>query len=219
MSGRRIERLYAVTPETSDGSWLCARVEAILAGGARVVQYRSKTVDMAVKRQRASRLLELCRAHGALLIVNDDIGLAQELGADGVHLGRADAPPAVARAALGDAALIGVSCYDSLTRARHAQDDGADYVAFGSFFPSSVKPNAARAPIELLRAAHAVLDLPIVAIGGITAENGRTLVEAGADALAVISALFHVSDSFFAAQALTALFEAQDEFLNIGSGT
>jgi thiamine-phosphate pyrophosphorylase len=219
MSRRRIERLYAVTPETSDGGWLCARVEAVLAGGARMIQYRSKSGDMRLRRQQAGRLLELCRARGALLIVNDDVGLAQELGADGVHLGREDTPPAAARVALGDGALIGVSCYDSLKRARAAQDDGADYVVFGSFFPSLVKPNAVRAPIELLRAARAAIDLPIVAIGGITAENGRALVEAGADALAVISALFHVSDSFSAAQDLTALFEAQDEPLSVGADT
>ncbi len=190
-----------------------------MAGGARMIQYRSKSGDTRLRRQQAGRLLELCRARGALLIVNDDVGLAQELGADGVHLGREDTPPAAARAALGDGALIGVSCYDSLARAREAQGEGADYVAFGSFFPSPVKPNAVRAPIELLRAARAALDLPVVAIGGITAENGRALVEAGADALAVISALFQMSDSFSAAQALMALFEAQDEPLSVGSGT
>ena len=215
MNRKRIERLYAVTPETSDGAWLCARVEAVLAGGARVIQYRSKSGEMGLRRQQAGRLLELCRARGALLIINDDVGLAQELGADGVHLGRDDLPAAAARAALGEAALIGVSCYDSLTRAREARDAGADYVAFGSFFPSPVKPNAVRAPVALLRAARAVLDLPLVAVGGITAENGRALVEAGADALAVISALFQVSDSFSAAQALTALFEAQHEPLKV----
>ncbi|HTS55757.1 MAG TPA: thiamine phosphate synthase [Burkholderiales bacterium] len=219
MSRRRIEGLYPITPETSDEDWLCARVEAVLSGGARVIQYRAKSCEVGLRRQQAGRLLQLCRARGALLIVNDDVGLAQELGADGVHLGRDDTPPAVARATLGEGALIGVSCYDSLTRARQAQDGGADYVAFGSFFPSQVKPSAVRAPIELLRAARATLDLPVVAIGGITAENGRALVEAGADALAVISALFDASDSFSAAQALAALFEAQHEALPIGQDT
>jgi thiamine-phosphate pyrophosphorylase len=211
MRSKRIRGLYAVTPETSDSDWLYARVKAVVAGGARMVQYRSKGVDARYRRQQAARLVELCGAQGALLIINDDVALARELSADGVHVGREDVPVADARAALGSQALIGVSCYDSLARACQAQSEGADYVAFGSFFPSGVKPGAVRAPLELLRAARAVIDLPVVAIGGITPENGRAVVEAGADALAVISSLFHVADSHLAAQAFTALFQASDE--------
>ncbi len=219
MRSKPIRGLYAVTPDTSDEGWLYARVDAVLAGGARMVQYRSKRVDARRRRQQAGRLLESCRTHGALLIVNDDVGLARELGADGVHLGREDMPPAAARVALGDGALIGVSCYNSLGRAREAQADGADYVAFGSFFPSAVKPDAVRAPLELLRAASALLDLPVVAIGGITPDNGRGLIEAGADALAVISALFQVPDSCAAAQTLAALFQVRGKPLSIESET
>jgi thiamine-phosphate pyrophosphorylase len=211
--------LYAVTPETLDTDWLCARVAAVLEGGARIIQYRSKGVDARCRRQQAGRLLGLCRARAAFLIVNDDVALARELRADGVHLGREDTLPEAAREALGDAALIGVSCYDSLARARAAQTNGANYVAFGSFFPSAVKPDAVRAPLDLLRAARAALDLPIVAIGGITPDNGRSLIEAGADALAVISALFQVSDSGAAARTLTSLFATQDERLSIDSDT
>ena len=218
MRSKPIRGLYAVTPETSDDDWLCARVDAVLAGGARMIQYRGKRADARTRQQQAGRLLELCRKHEALLIVNDDVGLARELGADGVHLGREDMPPAAARAALGEGALIGVSCYDSLARGRAAQADGADYVAFGSFFPSAVKPDAVRAPLELLRAASAFLDLPVVAIGGITPENARGLIEAGADALAVISGLFQVPDSRAAAQTLAALFQGRDEPLSIESG-
>jgi len=206
MRNSPISGLYAVTPETSDDDWLGARVAAVLAGGARVLQYRSKCADARARRRQADRLLGLCRAHRALLIINDDVDLARELGADGVHLGREDLLPAAARAALGDQALVGVSCYDSLGRARAAQAQGADYVAFGSFFASAVKPQAVRAPLELLRSARGVLALPLVAIGGITAQNGQALIEAGADALAVISALFEVPDSAAAAQALVALF-------------
>ena len=205
-----IRGVYAVTPEPSDDKWLYTRVAAVLAGGARLVQYRSKRPDRARRRRQASRLLKLCRVHGALLIVNDDVDLAREIGADGVHLGRDDLPPVAARAELGDGALIGVSCYDSLEQGRAAQIDGADYVAFGSFFPSAVKPNATRPPLALLQAARASLDIPVVAIGGITPENGGALVEAGADALAVISALFQVPDSRSAAQALAALFQVRD---------
>ena len=210
MSRKRIEHLYAVTPEVSDSNWLYERAGAVLAGGARLIQYRSKSGDLRLRREQVHRLLELCRARAALLIVNDDVALAREIGADGVHLGRTDMSPTAARAVLGDAALIGVSCYDSLARAQIAQEAGADYVAFGSFFHSAVKPDAVRAPVELLQAARAALGLPIVAIGGITAENGRALVEAGADALAVVSALFHVPDSLAAARAFAALFDARE---------
>ncbi|HXX12401.1 MAG TPA: thiamine phosphate synthase [Burkholderiales bacterium] len=215
MSRKRIEHLYAVTPEVSDSDWLYERAGAVLAGGARVIQYRSKSGDLRLRREQAHRLLELCRARAALLIVNDDVALAREMGADGVHLGRTDMSPATARAVLGDAALIGVSCYDSLALAQIAQEAGADYVAFGSFFRSSVKPDAVRAPVELLRAARAALDLPIVAIGGITAENGRALIEAGADALAVMSALFQVPDSLAAARAFAALFDARERSMRV----
>jgi len=219
MRSKPISGLYAVTPETPDADWLCARVATVLEGGARIIQYRSKGVDARRRRQQAGRLLELCRARAALLIVNDDVVLARELRADGVHLGREDTPPEFAREALGDAALIGVSCYNSLARAREAQINGANYVAFGSFFPSAVKPEAVRAPLDLLRAARAVLDLPIVAIGGITPDNGRSLIEAGADALAVISALFQVPDSGAAARILTSLFAARDEHLSVDADT
>jgi thiamine-phosphate pyrophosphorylase len=217
MRSKRIKGLYAVTPETSDSDWLYARVEAVLAGGARIIQYRGKGVDARCRAQQAGRLVDLCGARGALLIINDDVALARDLGADGVHLGREDMPVAHARAILGGRTLIGVSCYDSLARAREAQSEGAGYVAFGSFFPSGVKPGAVRASLELLRGARPMIDLPVVAIGGITPDNGRALVEAGADALAVISALFQVPDSRLAAQAFAALFQVQGEPLSIDS--
>lgn len=207
---QRISGLYAVTPETSDTPWLAARIKAALEGGAGVIQYRSKSDDAELRAEQADQLKVLCRAHEALLIVNDDVELARRVGADGVHLGRDDMLPAAARAALGVRALIGVSCYDSLPRALEAEAGGADYVAFGSFFLSAVKPGAVRAPRALLGDARESLDLPIVAIGGITPHNAHELIDAGADAVAVISALFQVPDTLAAARAFGALFAAQD---------
>ena len=217
MKKRRISGLYAVTPETRDSAWLVAQVERALSGGARIVQYRNKSLDRELRCRQAAHLRDLCGEHHAVLIVNDDVALALEIGADGVHLGRDDQSPIAARSVLGTGKLIGVSCYDSLARAGEAQASGADYVAFGSFFPSSVKPQAVRASVELLREARAQLTLPIVAIGGITPDNGGALVKAGADALAVISALFQVTDTLSAARAFAQLFAPIHEPLSIDS--
>jgi thiamine-phosphate pyrophosphorylase len=217
MKKRRISGLYAVTRETRDGDWLAVQVERALIGGARVVQYRNKSADRDLRRRQAVRLRDLCRQHEAALIINDDVGLTLEIDADGVHLGRDDQSLVEARAILGAGKLIGVSCYDSLALASQAQKSGADYVAFGSFFPSAVKPQAVRASLELLREARLQLRLPIVAIGGITPDNGAALVEAGADALAVISALFQVTDTLSAAHAFARLFAPSYEPTGIDS--
>lgn len=202
----KISGLYAVTPETADTDRLGSQVAAVLSGGGRVVQYRNKQGGPQLRQEQAALLIELCRARDAVLIVNDDVELARKLGAHGVHLGRDDGSVAHARTRLGETALIGVSCYDSLPRALEARDDGADYVAFGSFFPSLVKPNAVRASLDLLRSARAALALPIVAIGGITIANAGSLIGAGADAVAVITALFEAPDPRAAARAFTDLF-------------
>jgi thiamine-phosphate pyrophosphorylase len=217
MNKKPISGLYAVTPDTRDGEWMAARVEQALTGGARIVQYRNKSADSELRRRQAVRLRDLCREHEAIFIINDDVELALEIDADGVHLGRDDRSLLEARGTLGGAKLIGVSCYDSLARAAEAQRCGADYVAFGSFFPSDVKPHAARASVALLREARSRVTLPIVAIGGITPENGLTLVEAGAHALAVISALFQVADTLSAARALAGLFALSHEPLCLDS--
>jgi thiamine-phosphate pyrophosphorylase len=140
------------------------------------------------------------------LIVNDDLELAQQIGADGVHLGRDDAGAEEARARLGPRAIIGVSCYDRLDRAFEARELGADYAAFGRFYPSATKPLAVQATPELLRRARARLTLPLVAIGGITAENGRSLISAGADMLAVVDSVFGQPDVRRAAAAISRLF-------------
>ena len=185
-----VRGLYAVTPDIADTAVLVAKVNAAIDGGARLIQYRNKTASNALLLEQAKALSLLCSSRGALLIVNDHVDIAHTADADGVHVGGEDAGVGPARAVLGAGKLIGVSCYASIDRARAAANEGADYVAFGSFFPSRVKPGAVRASVELLKEAKRALSLPIVAIGGITCENAPALITAGADAVAVISAVF-----------------------------
>lgn len=191
---RTIEGLYAITPDAQDGVALCDMVSAALRGGVRLVQYRNKSASAERRAEQARALVVLCRPFGARLIVNDDPQLAALCGAWGVHLGAGDATPGQARQVLGPKALIGVSCYSSVERAVRAQAEGADYVAFGSFFPSTTKPEATPAPLSLLKQARAAVALPVVAIGGITAHNAAHVIEAGADAVAVAHGLFGVAD-------------------------
>lgn len=205
---RRLRGLYAVTPERPQAP-LAALVAEAIAGGAALVQYREKAGDPARRLREAAELLALCRAAGVPLVVNDDLALAERIGADGVHLGRDDADPATARARLGPGALVGVSCYDELARAEAARDAGADYVAFGRFFPSRTKPAAVQAEPDLLRRA-AALGLPRVAIGGITPDNAAVLIAAGADLVAVVDGVFAQPDVCAAARAFTRLFPAED---------
>jgi len=207
----RLRGLYAVTDrELARDRPLPAMVRDALAGGARLVQYRDKTTDHERRLAEARSLVALCRAAGALLIVNDDVELAVACNADGVHVGRDDAAVAAARERLGTDRLIGVSCYDRYDLAVAAQKAGADYVAFGSLFPSGTKPGAVRAAVSLLARARRELDLPVVAIGGITPENGRVLVSAGADMLAVVRAVFGAVDIRAAATAFARLFDPQE---------
>ena len=189
----RIRGLYAVTPDSDDTDALVAKVAAAIEGGAAIVQYRNKTSSPHVRRSQAQALAEACKERDALFIVNDDPKLARDIGADGVHVGADDGDIADARAIAGDDRLVGVSCYDDFERARHAVSIGADYVAFGSFFASSVKPGACRANVELLQRGRA-LRVPVVAIGGITSANAKMLIDAGASAVAVISDVFAHDD-------------------------
>jgi thiamine-phosphate pyrophosphorylase len=200
--------LYAIADTGLIGSDLMDRVAQAIQGGASVVQYRSKEPDPLCCSEDARALLALCRRHGVPLIINDDVALAEIVGADGVHVGRDDASLAEARAVLGPRALIGVSCYNSLERALEAQAAGADYVAFGRFFASLTKPNAVSADLSLLREVRKKISIPIVAIGGITPENGRALIEAGADMLAVIHGLFGHPNVTYAASCYTKLFQS-----------
>jgi thiamine-phosphate pyrophosphorylase len=203
--------VYAITPETADTESLLAQVEAALAGGVAAVQYRDKSGDVARRHEQASELLALCRRFNVPLIVNDDLRLADLTDADGVHLGRDDGSLREARIILGKGKFIGASCYQSLDLAHAAQAAGADYVAFGSFFASPTKPAAGRADTALLRAATQAIRIPIVAIGGITLANAPLLLDAGADCLAVLSALFDAADVGAAAHALNQLFEVESE--------
>lgn len=201
-----IEGLYALTPEQSDGAILAAQVEVALGAGLRLLQIRSK-LGRDLRMQQTEQLVSLCRRYGATCIVNDDPALAAEVGADGVHLGRDDGAVAEARRMLGAGAIVGVSCYDDLIRAQCLRAEGADYVAFGSFFPSSVKPNAVRPPLDLLTRARTVLDCPIVAIGGITLDTAPLVRDAGADAIAVITDVFSATDVGARVRAYGRLFE------------
>ena len=185
--------LYVIT-DGSTGAVLLDKVEQALRGGAAIVQYRDKTTDTLRREQEAAALRALCHEHHALFIVNDDVALAKTVQAEGVHVGRDDSALLAARASLGKSVLIGVSCYNRLDLALEAAAQGADYLAFGSFFPSPTKPNAPRATLELLQHARQQLTLPICAIGGITLETAPSLLANGADMLAVITDVFNSPD-------------------------
>ncbi|MCU7808965.1 MAG: thiamine phosphate synthase [Candidatus Thiodiazotropha sp. (ex Semelilucina semeliformis)] len=206
-----LQGLYAITDSSlcPDNS-LVDQVAQALHGGCRIIQYRDKRLDKAEKLSLAEQLMDLCKHHQALLIINDDVNLAQSVGANGVHLGREDADLSHAKIQLGEAAIIGISCYNRLDLAHNAAQAGADYVAFGRFFPSLTKPHAIQATPELLRQAKTTLNLPLVAIGGITPENGAPLIEAGADMLAVVHGIFGQPDIRAACQKLTTLFEPKE---------
>ncbi|MFL6591973.1 MAG: thiamine phosphate synthase [Luteimonas sp.] len=196
--------LYLVTPDDADDARLLARVEPLL-GHAACVQYRNKRASAVQRARQAGSLREACARLGVPFIVNDDARLAAAVGADGVHLGEHDGAIAAARALLGNDAIIGVSCYDDIALAGIAAVQGADYLAFGAFFPSPTKPQARRASLELVHAARP-FGLPLVAIGGITPDNAPPLVAAGIDLIAVISGVFETPDPVASARAYSACF-------------
>lgn len=196
---RALSGLYAITDaRVSDPHRLVADVEQALRGGARLIQYRNKSRDKSRDksdhqkhhRETCQALRALTQNFNALLIINDDIELAKQCHADGVHLGKNDAAISTARDFLGPGAIIGVSCYNRIDLARRAVNSGADYIAFGRFFTSRTKPDAVPASLDLLIQAKQMFDIPIVAIGGITAENGSALIAAGAHMLAVVDDIF-----------------------------
>jgi thiamine-phosphate pyrophosphorylase len=198
----RLAGLYAITDAElcAKHGGVVAAAERVLSAGVTLLQYRDKTDEHARRGREAVALAALCERHGALLIVNDDLELARLSGAAGVHLGADDADPAAARSWLGADALIGVSCYADLGRARRATLAGADYLAFGSVQPSRSKPAAPPAPLALFGEARA-FELPLCAIGGIEPAHAAALRAAGADMLAVISGLFGAKDPAKAARA------------------
>lgn len=201
--------LYAITPTALclDPPRLLRDVEAALRGGARLIQYRDKTTDHDRRLASARALRALCEHHGARLIVNDDVELAAAAEAHGVHLGAGDLPLPEARSRLGPACCIGITCQDSLARARAASEQGADYLAFGAFFPSRTKPDARHATLELLQAARVETSLPLCAIGGITAAHAPALVAAGADLIAAVEGVFGAANVEAAARSYARAFD------------
>lgn len=202
--------VYAITDGPRDD--LFAAVEAALAGGARLLQYRDKTTDGERRLQEATELASICARYGVPLIINDDVGLAKATGAAGVHLGVQDVPIAEARAQLGEDAIIGVSCYGSLDRARQLRDEGADYLGFGAMYPSTTKPHAPVTTHDVLTQASQ-LGLPVVAIGGLTPDNTGPVIDAGADYVAVVSAIFAAPDIQAATRRFADLFDARPGIL------
>ena len=205
--------LYAITDcDRLSADSLVSATEQILRAGVVALQYRNKSGNLATRKYEAGELQRLCKEHNSLFIINDDLQLAVSTGSDGVHLGREDCDCKTARNELGPEAVIGISCYNSVETALAAQEDGADYVAFGSFFPSSSKQNTTVVEPDIIRWAKARVSLPVAAIGGITPANCRTLIEHGADMLAVISSIYQARDPYSAAMEFNRyLFRKYDE--------
>ena len=206
---RKLAGLYAITPDEPVTEILARKVAQALRGGASVVQYRNKTAGPELRREQGRALAALCRESGACFIVNDDLALALELDADGLHLGAEDGDLAQARRQLGPGKLLGASCYDRIELAQTAVLHNVDYLAFGSVFSSVTKPAAVRAPLALFAEARRRFSLPLVAIGGITLQNAPQVFAAGADAVAVISALFDAGDIAERAAGFTRLHQQQ----------
>lgn len=210
-AGRR--GLYAITDaHLTQPDTILAQVEQALDGGICMLQYRDKSSDLQQKRGLAEQLLQLCRKVNVPLIINDDVDLALAIAADGVHLGRDDPDVESSRSQLGPRAIIGVSCYNQFELALRAQQSGADYVAFGRFFPSQTKPQAVFAESTLLSRARRELQIPTVAIGGITPENGGELIAAGAEMLAVVQGVFGQPDIREACMQFNRLFAVTEDF-------
>lgn len=202
-AGARLRGLYAITPANPDTELLVRKAQAALEGGAALLQYRFKEIPAALALTQARRLAAVCERAGVPLVVNDSVEIAAAVGA-GLHLGRDDEDARSARKLL-PRALIGVSCYNEPARAHEAAAAGADYVAIGSVFASATKPVAVRAALDDIRAARRA-GLPVVAIGGITAANAPQAIAAGADMVAVISAVFDAPDVAAAARDVARLF-------------
>ncbi len=220
-SNERLRGLYVITDRTLSQKRhlpLTAMVEAAIHGGARIVQYRNKTSSLSERQREAQELARLCQAHEVLFLINDDVQLALEVNADGVHIGQHDTDIIHARNVLGAQRIIGVTCHDQIPLALAAQEAGADYVAFGRFFPSQTKPEAPAASLTILQLARAQLYIPIAAIGGITPDNAPSLLELGVDMLAVIHGVFGAEDIAAAADEYARLFTLQSRLVHHTAG-
>lgn len=178
-------QLYLISPLDVGGDFPARLEEALSAGPVAAFQFRVKGIDQHEAARLAEPLQAICAAHEVAFIVNDDVALAKRLKADGVHLGQGDGDPKEARRLLGPEAQIGVTCHDSRHLAMEAGEAGADYVAFGAFFPTTTKMVEHHPQPEILTWWQGLFELPCVAIGGVTAKNAKILVDAGADFLAV----------------------------------
>jgi len=201
-----ISGLYAVTPDEPNTELLLSKVEAALQGGVSILQYRNKQANHKLQTQQARAILALCRQYQVPFIINDSIKLCLTLDADGVHLGADDGNLCEARARLGAHKILGASCYNRFDLAETAQKAGADYVAFGACFASSTKPHAPIASLDLFKCANEQLNIPTVAIGGVTLANATLAIAAGASSVAVINAIFNADDVKLAARQFTQLF-------------
>lgn len=206
MTDPRLQGVYAITDASLMQHNFAQAVEDALKGGCSIIQYRDKSTDTDKRLLQTKIIRQLCNIYYALFIINDDIQLAIDSKADGVHLGKEDGDIAAAREQLGQNKIIGVSCYNQLALAIEAEQAGADYVAFGAFFNSTIKPDAINAPISLIAEAKQQIQLPICCIGGITISNASELITAGTDMIAVISELFASEDVKQSSQKLSGLF-------------
>ncbi len=186
---RSIQGIYAITPNQALNLNLLER--AFNQYQIQILQYRHKITDASLKLSEAEQIKQLCRKHHTLFIINDDVELAQKIGADGVHLGKNDYSVETARERLGATAIIGASCYNDIQLAKTKQAQGASYVAFGALFPSKTKPNAPHCPLNIVAQAKTTLEIPIVGIGGINFENSQKAFDAGCDAVAMVEAIFN----------------------------
>jgi len=202
-----ISGLYAITPDLADTGQLCAMVHAAITGGASVIQYRNKTADAILRITQARALLRICKDNSTPLIINDHVKLCLTIDADGVHVGATDGDLTAIRERIGADKILGASCYNRFELALQAEAQGADYVAFGACFSSETKPHAPKAELALFTQAQSSIKVPVVAIGGITLENAGSLIAAGADATAVINALWNSPDIIGTAQQFSNLFK------------
>ncbi len=212
MTKRPLQGIYAITDPDLMGDRLLQKAHEAIQGGISVLQYRNKKAPYEMQLQQARQLAELCRMQGVTFLVNDNITLAHEAGADGVHLGQQDARIEQARAQLGDDSIIGITCHADLHLAQQAEQQGASYVAFGRFFPSHTKPQAPAAETAILEKAKQALTIPVVAIGGIQQENAAELAQYGVDMLAVIHGLFAADDVLARTETLVKIFREFSAF-------
>ena len=200
----KLKGLYAITDESLIAEEHFSEViELALQGGARIIQYRDKSQNHQKRLQQANTLRSMCKQYQAISIINDDIDLAKAVNADGVHLGKDDSALLNARQKLGENAIIGISCYNDIELALTAEKNSADYVAFGTMFPSPTKPDAVTATPNIISEAKQQLTIPVCAIGGITGENIQQLIQHRTDMAAVISSLFAADDIKNAANILS----------------